>query len=399
MDLAARAVAQPSPATRRLVLSDLHFGSGDELAHHPLALERLAPQLAWADELLVNGDLFELIFGPLHVAVERSRPFFSLVNRSVPTVRFIPGNHDHHFVSRAGDERRLAAITGEDPGPVFRVPPAERLLHVLCPDAEVVTNYPVTTLDGVCYQHGHYISPHVESFGWKMLDRLSWQLTGSQRPDRLSVADYEALQAPLLELMYEMANLPQGVRAQQNFERWLVGAGAWMRAPTKASRQVSGLAAGIVRRNSHAELRENPDLPGDQTRAAMTAVCTNLDIAPGIVCFAHTHSPLAGVPSTDAGERWQFFNSGSWMWDRRLRAHPHYRATSWPGTALRVCGDEIELVELLGDLDERDLSAMVPAAPEAATQEQPQPPRAPRHPRLAALRANAIARATAPSPR
>jgi hypothetical protein len=378
---------EPLGVTRRLVLSDLHFGSGDELAQHPRALERLAPQLQWADELLVNGDLFELIFGPLHVAVERSRPFFELVNRSVATVRFIPGNHDHHFVSRASDERRLAAITGDDPGPAFRVPPAERVLRALCPDVEVVTEYPVATLDGVTFQHGHYIGPHVESFGWRMLDRLSWQLTGSQRPDRLTVTDYEALQAPLLELMYEMANLPQGVRAQQNFERWLVGAGAWMRAPTKATRQVSGLAAGLLRRRSASELRENPELPGEQARAAMTAVCENLDIAPGIVCFAHTHSPLADAPSTDRQERWRFYNSGSWMWDRRLREHPGYRDTSWPGTALRVCGDEIELVELLADLDERDLSAMVPAGPAVAIAPDGRAPRTPRRARLAALRA------------
>ncbi len=388
-----RALPAAPGATRRLVLSDLHFGSGDELAHHPVALERLAAELAWADELLVNGDLFELIFGPLHVAVERSRPFLELVNRSVATVRFIPGNHDHHFVSCASDERRLAAITGEDPGPAFRVPPAERVLRALCPDVEVVTNYPVTTLDGVTFQHGHYIGPHVESFGWRMLDRLSWQLTGSQRPERLSVTDYEALQAPLLELMYEMANLPQGVRAQQNFERWLVGAGAWMRAPTKATRQVSGLAAGLLRRDSPTDLRENPELPGEQTRAAMTAVCANLDIAPGSVCFAHTHSPLVGASSSDEDRRWRFYNSGSWMWDRRLREHPRYRETSWPGTALRVCGSEIELVELLADLDERDLAAMVPAAPAPAFAP---PARAPRRPRLAALRSTLP---TAPSPR
>jgi hypothetical protein len=369
---------------RRLVLSDLHFGSGDELAHHPRALERLAPQLAWADELLINGDLFELIFGPLDVAVQRSRPFFDLVNRSVTTLRFIPGNHDHHFVSCASDERRLAAITGEDPGPAFRVPSAERVLRALCPDLEVVTNYPVTTLDGVTFLHGHYIAPHVQSFGWRMLDRLSWQLTGSQRPDKLSVTDYEALQAPLLELMYEMANLPQGVRAQQNFERWLVGAGAWMRAPTKASRQLSGLAAGWLRRRSPSELRENPQLPGEQARAAMTAVCTNLDIAAGIVCFAHTHSQLADAPSTDEQECWRFYNSGSWMWDRRLREHPHYRTTSWPGTALRICDGAIELVELLADHDERDLSAMLPERPPVPGARPPRPARR-AHP--AALRA------------
>jgi hypothetical protein len=351
---------RPRPsATRRLVISDLHFGSGDELAHHPLALERIAPQLEWADELLINGDLFELIFGPLSVAVARSQPFFALVNRTVKTVRFIPGNHDHHFVSSASDARRLAEITGDDAGPAFSVPPAERLLRVLCPDVDIVTNYPVATLDGVTFLHGHYIAPHVESFGWRMLDRLSWQLTGSQRPDRLSVADYEALQAPLLELMYEMANLPQGQRAQQNFERWLVGAGAWMRAPTKASRQLAGLAAGLVRRVP-SELRENPELPGEQARAAMTAVCANLEIAPGVVCFAHTHTPLHDAASTDDETRWRFHNSGSWMWDRRLRAHPHYRATSWPGTVLRVSEGEVELVELLADMDEGDLSAMLP---------------------------------------
>lgn len=372
-------------AARRLVLSDLHFGSGDELAHHPLALERLAPQLEWADELLINGDLFELIFGPLHTAVERSRPFFELVDASVKTVRFIPGNHDHHFVSSASDERRMAAVTGADPGPAFRVPPAERVLRALCPRVNVVTNYPVARLDGVTFQHGHYIGPHVESFGWRMLDRLSWQLTGSQRPERLSVTDYEALQAPLLELMYEMANLPQGLRAQQNFERWLVGAGAWMRAPTKATRQVSGFAAGLVRRSTASEAyARNPQLPGEQARAAMTAVCENLEIPAGDVCFGHTHTPMTAAASTDEAARWRFHNSGSWMWDRRLREHPQYRATSWPGTVLRVQGDEIELVELLADMNARDLSAMVPVRP-AVEIEQPQPPA--RRARLAALRA------------
>ena len=378
----------PRAVTRRLVLSDLHFGSGDELAHHPLALERLGPQMQWADELLVNGDLFELIFGPLQVAVDRSRPFFELVNRCVRTVRFIPGNHDHHFVSCANDERRLAAVTREDPGPTFRVAPAERVLRALCPDVEVVTNYPVTTLDGVSFQHGHYIGPHVESFGWRMLDRLSWQLTGSQRPDKLTMTDYEALQAPLLELMYEMANLPQGVRAQQNFERWLVGAGAWMRAPTKASRQVSGLAAGLLRRSSPAELRENPELPGEQALAAMTAVCANLDVTPGSVCFAHTHTPLDGVSSTDEGARWRFYNSGSWIWDRRLREHPHYRGTSWPGTVLRVYGPEIELVELLGDCSERDLAAMLPERPAVQVAGPVAPAAGRARGRLAALRAS-----------
>ena len=339
-------------ATRRLVISDLHFGGGDELAHHPRALERLEPHLHWADELIVNGDLFELIFGPLGDAVTRSRPFFELVNRSVKTVRYIPGNHDHHFVALAGDERRLAAVTGDEPSPAERVPPAERVLRALCPDVEILTGYPVVTLDGVTFHHGHYIGPHVEGLGWRMLDRLSWHLTGSERPERLTLADYEALQGPLAQLMYEVANLPRGVQAQQSMERRLAGIGALMRAPTNVTRQISGL----VRRSQE-------ELVGGQARVAITAVCMDLDIAPGAVCFGHTHSPLTGVPSTDAQRRWTLFNSGSWVWDRRLRDRPRYRDESWPGTVLRCEGPDVEPHALLADLDERDLQAMVPEQP------------------------------------
>jgi hypothetical protein len=115
----------------------------------------------------------------------------------------------------------------------------------------------------------------------------------------------------------------------------------------------------------------------------MTAVCANLDFVPGPVCFGHTHTPLSDASSTDEEARWRLFNSGSWMWDRRLREHADYRATSWPGTVLRVCDGDIELVGLLADLGERELSAMVPVRPAPALQ---RPPGATVRGRLAALR-------------
>ena len=43
------------------------------------------------------------------------------------------------------------------------------------------------------------------------MDGLAWQLTGTARPERLTAEDYEALTAPLYELMYEIANLPDGI--------------------------------------------------------------------------------------------------------------------------------------------------------------------------------------------
>jgi hypothetical protein len=131
-------------------------------------------------------------------------------------------------------------------------------------------------------------------------------------------------------------------------------------------------------------LREIPELHAEQARAAMTAVCANLDIAPGVVCFGHTHTPLTDAPSTDDESRWRLYNSGSWMWDRRLREQPQYRATSWPGTVLRVSGGSVELVELLDDLDERGLAAMVPQRDGVTVQ---RPERTARRARLAALRA------------
>ncbi len=349
-------------SVRRLIISDFHFGSGDDLLRAPRALERIEPELEWADEVVINGDLFELVFASLGEAVAASRPFLELVGGHVERLHFPPGNHDHHLVALAGDERRLAAPGAGDPPP-FRVMPAERLLCALCPNVEVVTSYPICELDGMRIIHGHYLAAHIESFGWRMMDRLAWSLTGEvQRPERLGIGDYEALISPLYELMYEMANLPQGKRAQQQFERWLISMGTVARAPGKASRQAAGFAHSIVRRRNTEEMLEPMDAPTAQILAAMKAVCPNLSVAPGTVVFAHTHTPLTGRPSLH--NHYTFWNSGSWLWDRRIRDGPAYRESAWPGTVLRATGGELELRRLLDDCDEDDLRRMLGSVPE-----------------------------------
>ncbi|MGI8803012.1 MAG: metallophosphoesterase [Solirubrobacteraceae bacterium] len=350
-------------SVRRLIISDCHFGSGDDLLRSPLALERIEPELEWADEVVINGDLLELVFASLAEAVAAARPFLSLVNRHVERIHFLPGNHDHHLVALAGDERRLAELTGDpDPAP-FRVMPAERLLRALCPGVAVITSYPICELDGMRFIHGHYIAPHIESFGWRMMDRLAWSLTGEeQRPERLTIGDYESLISPLYELMYEMANLPQGRRAQQQFERWLIGMGAVARAPGKASRQAVGFAHGLARRRNAEEMLEPMDAPTGQILAAMEAVCLDLSVPPGTVVFAHTHTPLTARQSHYG--HYTFWNSGSWLWDRRIRDDPTYRQSAWPGTLLRATGGALELRRLLDDCDERDLRTMLGSVPE-----------------------------------
>lgn len=348
---------------RRLIISDLHFGSGDDLLGAPRALERIEPELAWADELVINGDLFELVFASLEEAISAARPFLGLVNRHVGRVHYVLGNHDHHLVSLAGDERRFCAVLGLPAPPPFRVAPADRLLRTLCPDVEVVSSYPLCELDGMRITHGHYIAPHVGASDVRLMDRLAWYLTGAVvRPERFTVADYEALIAPLYELMYEIANLPSGRLAQQRFERWLDGAATIVRAPLRASRQLAGLAH-IGDRAGARGLLEASDQPTARVLEAVQAVCRNLAVEPGTVVFGHTHVPLDGVATPDGRHR--AFNSGSWVWDRRLRKAPDYRERSWPGTVLRATGGALELRGLLADCDERDLARMLGIEPMA----------------------------------
>jgi calcineurin-like phosphoesterase family protein len=348
-------------AIRRLIISDLHFGSGDDLLAARAALERFEPELAWADELVINGDLFELVFASLQDAVNAARPFLTMVNRHVGRVHYVLGNHDHHLVSLAGDERRFCDVLAVPAPPAFRVAPADRLLRSLCPDVDVVSSYPLCELDGVRFMHGHYIAPHIRS-DWRLVDRLAWSLTGEiTRPDRLAVADYESLIAPLYELMYEIANLPSGRRAQQRFERWLGGAAAIARVPQRATRPLAKAMHRLTDRAGLRQLLTEHDAPTSQVLEAIQAVCCNLEIPLGQVAVGHTHTPLDGL-ATPSGQH-TVFNSGSWVWDRRIRDAPAYREHTWPGTVLRADGAQLELRHLLADCDERDLERMLGVPP------------------------------------
>ena len=208
--------------------------------------------------------------------------------------------------------------------------PAARLLRALCPTADVVVAYPTHELDGMLCMHGHHIDAHVHSAeGWPM-NRLAWRLTGAARPPRLTPDDHEALIGPLYELMYEMANLRCGRRAQQRFERRLDAARRLLR----------------VHGASTADVVE-----------AVQAVCRDLAIRPGTLVFGHTHEPLDGVATADGRHR--LFNSGAWVLDRR---GPQRRV----GTVLRATGGELELRGLLDDCDERDLARMLDDRPRRA---------------------------------
>ena len=341
---------------RRLIVSDLHFGSGDDLLAGPAALERIEPELAWADELVINGDLFELVFASLREAIDAARPFLALADRRVRRIHYIPGNHDHHLVSLARDERRLRDALHDHAPPVAGVPPAARLLRTLCPVADIVTAYPACELDGIAFLHGHHIDAHARSSDRWLMDGLAWQLTGTARPERLTADDYEALTAPLYELMYEIANLPSGRRAQERLERWLHGLAAIAHAPRQASQRLAALIHLSGHDDAERLLRAH-DAPTTRVLEAMQAVCDDLDIGPRTVVFGHTHVALDGVCTPDGRHR--LFNSGAWVWDRRGRERSNH---GWPrrtGTVLRAADGGVELRGLLDDCDADDLARMV----------------------------------------
>jgi hypothetical protein len=138
------------------------------------------------------------------------------------------------------------------------------------------------------------------------------------------------------------------------------------RAPQRASRRISGLAHAVGDRRNGSALAPT-DAPAAELLRAMQAVCHNLEIAPGTVVFGHTHQPLDGVTTPDGAYR--LYNSGSWVWDRRLRETAAYRASAWPGTVLRATGGDVELRGLLADCDENGLRELL------GTRAEPRPRR------------------------
>src|SRR3979490_3173376 len=104
---------------RALAISDTHFGAwtGHALLSHPFALERLAPHLDDIDELILLGDLFDLLFSTVEHPVARAHGVLALgaERRHGRRVVFIAGNHDHHTMVRELEESvRLRIADGMD---------------------------------------------------------------------------------------------------------------------------------------------------------------------------------------------------------------------------------------------------------------------------------------------
>jgi hypothetical protein len=348
----------------------MHFGAwtGDPLLAREFALSRLAPKLDDLDELILLGDVFDLLFSSVEYAFGQSEPFFDLVQRKMRGKRvvFLAGNHDHHIVVRtlrSAVELKVACGTeGEELERTFAAEYRnffQRFLDRRLADVETEIVYPTYMVGDVLLTHGHYLDAHLAgSLQSRILSRASWTVAGGRPDERITEQDYEAVIVPLTELLFTVAQMPRGCAVQMGFHRQFdrIGRVLQLGAVAEAfARRVVGGGGPI--RQPPTDLARSCD-PADPVPLALGAfgrVVTELgwDRDFDKVVFAHTHQPLDGA-ATDRCGGVRFWNTGSWIHatGRRSRtAYANYLRRAWPGTGVLIDTERPEpiLIEMLAD--------------------------------------------------
>ena len=387
-------------AMRALVISDTHLGAwtGEDLLSDERFLAKLAPELSDIDELIILGDLFDLLFGSIEDALAAAEGLFELIRERMQGRRlvFLAGNHDHHFVVRGSESMRLlgAATEAEGGDDLLR-----RLLAARLAGVEVDVRYPTYAVGDVLLTHGHYLDPHARlagPFGSRMLTRALWAIAAGGKEAPRTEADYDAMIGLLTEVLYAIAQVPHGTTAQRSVFDSVNRIGAWAKGAARPIIAVEQFAARIagragraasaagrsavsrddferaladererVRRESRAVTIQGFDLartisPGDPRGNALEAfakVVDNLGWSRQYekIVFAHTHQPFADVRSS-SGSPVRYWNTGSWIYEPELasrEAYISYLERAWPGTAILIDTDEEapRLLELLADLN------------------------------------------------
>jgi UDP-2,3-diacylglucosamine pyrophosphatase LpxH len=397
---------------RALVISDTHFGAwtGDDLLRGEDHRARLAPHLDDVDEVVFLGDLFDFLFGRVQEAFAAADGLFELMRERLQGKRlvYLAGNHDHHLVTREAEdllEHGIATggLHGGGSDEVHRRQYFRRFLERRLEGVEVEIHYPAYSFGDVLMTHGHYLDPHARSMGSlgsRALTHALWSIAAGGQEDPRTEDDYESVTTLLTEVLYTIAQLPNGTEAQRNvygaIQRAVRSAGR-VATPVRAARRLAERARDAAR----GERVERPDGPTpelayhyrraltrdserladaaapieDLTRTytfarvvkpsderevaveAMAKVVGNLgwDRVADKIVFGHTHQPLAGV-SARSGPPVRFWNTGSWLYEPDVtspEAYARYLHNGWPGTAVVVDTDEPEprVLELLADLN------------------------------------------------
>ena len=386
-----------SQQVRALVLSDTHFGAwtGDDILREPETLALLEPHLD-VDEVIFIGDLFDFLFGSVRGAFASAGGLFDLLREKLQGGRFVflAGNHDHHFVvDQAVELLQLELITGK--------PPAELRAEALRRDffrtflesrldgIEVDVRYPAYTFGGVLCTHGHYLDFYARRSGaaaGRLLARLLWAISVGGDEHDPTVVDYEATITLLTSLLYTIAQLPNGTKAQRRAFKGFQALERNIRFGTAPVRAIEALTHRVAvpsraqsserdrqdaertmvaykgARSQETERRRrtgaptggesasyvmarvvHPSDPSPPTIEAFEKVVMNLGWARDTdrIVFGHTHQPLDGV--IGPSRRVRYWNTGSWIYEPDLTSKEAYGAyvrNAWPGSAVLIDSDE-----------------------------------------------------------
>jgi Calcineurin-like phosphoesterase len=358
---------------RTLVVSDLHLAAGfdGDLVRRPRFREILMREVEGADRLVLLGDVIELRDRPLGEALEIARPFFGHLADAAGTtpVVIVPGNHDHQLIAPWLERRRLES--GDPLGLEQRAEPEIGIaahLAGLMPRAEIALAYPGVWIRPRTYAtHGHYLDCHAtvptfERLAIAVVEKLAGALPEGLR----SSDDYEAVQAPLYDLLYGVAQGPhrprRGLGENASARVWEAVHGRNGRRPGLRGRLLGSVVLpGVVTAANRLGLGPlRWDISMREIRQAgvraMGELVGRLGIDADDVIFGHTHrrGPLDGEPGWEVPGGPRLVNTGSWVFARALVGASSRGSVFWPGTVVVVEDERPPVARHLLDEVERD---------------------------------------------
>jgi hypothetical protein len=320
---------------RTLVVSDLHLGSrtkGDVLRNARWRAALLGA-LAAVDRLVLLGDVVELRHGPVREALDSAGSVLEEIGDALGPggeVVIVPGNHDHHLLSRWFERRASAAA----PAPLGLESAVEwheddvlaTVAGFLAP-AAVRAAYPGVWLErGVYATHGHYSDRHTTV---PLFERLAAgamaRVVGEPSAGPARAEEYESTLAPMYAWVHMVAQ-NGGARLGRGSHGASTRAWRTLTAPRvqnglRGRLLVAGFPLAVAALNAAKLGPLRADISGPELRRAglraFGEVLARLEVPAAHVVFGHTHR-AGPLPGDELGE-WraptgaQLINSGCWV--------------------------------------------------------------------------------------
>lgn len=298
--------ATNEPVTEITVISDTHFGDGEDIMSRAEEVDGLVETMAErgaGQRLVLLGDILDLWKSTLHDCIRAGEYFFRRISllEGMREIVLVPGNHDHeilmyHYRRQVADALREGDLSPPPFEPVKRYadPFLKGLLH---PDSEASmrVEYPYHLFDSggkkVVLAHGHHLDFFASSFGCLKTFWLSRRILG-RRMKKPTLKEIELTNLPFYGTLSLTPLVPEIVASEYRFYG--------------AIRFLSRLA----RRPSMRESRLRDALIKDQYDEIGQLLTLFEHPEPDCFIFGHTHRAGMGrLPD----RRTVVVNSGSWL--------------------------------------------------------------------------------------